>query len=112
VTRVLSIVDACWIACGVSRLSIIHRDLKPANVFLTNAGEVKVLDFGVAQMRSATAERTAAGTALGTPAYMSPEQAMGLVISSTGARSVSVGDDARADDGQRLNNGRTDQRRW
>jgi serine/threonine protein kinase len=67
----------CLVACHA--MQVIHRDLKPANIFVTHAGVTKVLDFGVAQMRSATAERTATGTALGTPAYMSPEQAMGLV---------------------------------
>ncbi len=59
-------------------MNVIHRDLKPANIFITNAGVVKLLDFGVAQLREAGAgEMTRAGTALGTPSYMSPEQAMG-----------------------------------
>jgi len=58
-------------------LQIIHRDLKPANIFITQSGVVKLLDFGVAQLREAGREITRAGTALGTPSYMSPEQAMG-----------------------------------
>jgi len=57
---------------------IIHRDLKPANVFVTNERMVKVLDFGIAQLREGQTEHTRAGTTLGTPAYMSPEQARGL----------------------------------
>ena len=59
---------------------VVLRDLKPENVFLTRAGQVKVLDFGIARLRevsrSSTATRT--GTAMGTPAFMPPEQARGL----------------------------------
>jgi eukaryotic-like serine/threonine-protein kinase len=112
VTEVLAITEAvldCLAACHA--IGVIHRDLKPANIFLTNDGVVKVLDFGVAQFRSATAERTAMGTALGTPAYMSPEQAMGLVDQLDGRADIfSVGAMMHAlITGQRINNGRTEQ---
>ncbi len=98
----------CLVACHA--LSVIHRDLKPANIFVTHAGVTKVLDFGVAQMRSATSERTATGTALGTPAYMSPEQAMGLVDQLDGRADLfSVGAMIHAlVTGKRINNGRTE----
>jgi serine/threonine-protein kinase len=59
--------------------AIVHRDIKPENVFLTTAGEVRVLDFGIARVRelSAGAGVTQTGAAMGTPSFMPPEQARG-----------------------------------
>ena len=59
---------------------IIHRDLKPANILMTLDGVPKITDFGLAkQLEEAAGSQTQSGTIMGTPSYMSPEQARGEV---------------------------------
>jgi serine/threonine-protein kinase len=57
---------------------VVHRDIKPANIILLKDGTVKVADFGIARVESSNL--TQAGSVLGTPSYMSPEQFMGQTV--------------------------------
>jgi non-specific serine/threonine protein kinase len=73
---------AIQITQGLARAhesNIIHRDLKPANIIITDHGEVKIVDFGLAKLAGQT-KLTKEGTTLGTVAYMSPEQSRGEAV--------------------------------
>ncbi|KAB2973785.1 serine/threonine protein kinase [Streptomyces sp. SS1-1] len=60
---------------------IVHRDIKPANVIITNNGAVKVMDFGIARaLHGAQSTMTQTGMVMGTPQYLSPEQALGKAV--------------------------------
>ena len=59
--------------------NVIHRDLKPANILMTKDGVPKITDFGLAKHLAAEDGQTLSGTVMGTPSYMPPEQACGLI---------------------------------
>ena len=72
------------VLADVHRVDIVHRDIKPGNVMIADGGLVKVLDFGIAILRGAGAlpRLTQVDRTVGTPAYMSPEQCLGQVVTS------------------------------
>ena len=79
VKRVLELVSAVAEALQYAHSNgVVHRDIKPDNIILLENGKVKVADFGIARVISAS--RTQTGVILGTPSYMSPEQAEGLRV--------------------------------
>jgi serine/threonine-protein kinase len=82
----LSATEAIGLGCQVLQAletahsaGVVHRDIKPQNLMLTSGGVLKVMDFGIAKL-PASGTRTRIGTYLGTPEYMSPEQAKGETV--------------------------------
>lgn len=74
-TPVLSALHAAHLA------GVVHRDIKPDNILFTESGRPKLTDFGIAHMRD-SGSRTRTGVMLGTPYYMSPEQAQGRPVTA------------------------------
>ena len=62
--------DYAW-----KRVKLIHRDIKPANIFIAHSGDVKLGDLGLAKIADASTEFTRTGTVMGSPNFISPEQA-------------------------------------
>ena len=75
------VLQACQGVAAAHRAGIVHRDLNPQNLFICRREDgtdlVKVLDFGIAKLETLQSAETRTGTVLGTPAYLSPEQARG-----------------------------------
>jgi len=74
-------IEICAALKHAHDMGIIHRDLKPANVMLTETGQVKLTDFGIAKLFGSS-DATAVGSVLGTADFMPPEQAEGKVVTN------------------------------
>lgn len=83
--KALGLEDRCRVLIRVARAlqyaheqQVVHRDVKPSNIFMTRAGGVRLLDFGISRLADTRITKT--GYIVGTPQYMSPEQISGLKI--------------------------------
>ena len=80
VTEAVSIVERVADALSFAHdRGVVHRDIKPPNIMLVGGGRVKIMDFGIARMRSSDL-KTQTGLMMGTPRYMSPEQVAGRPV--------------------------------
>jgi serine/threonine protein kinase len=71
------LLEVCYGLESAHSHDTVHRDIKPGNIIFTNQGGIKIADFGLAKKSDATSMITQEGKVIGTPAYMSPEQAAG-----------------------------------
>ncbi|HLU48149.1 MAG TPA: serine/threonine-protein kinase [Planctomycetota bacterium] len=82
------LVPVCRAVHEAHRLGLLHRDLKPANILIDREGRPYVVDFGLAKRAEASHGITQPGAMIGTPLYMSPEQATGKAVALTPASDV------------------------
>ncbi|MBA3957803.1 MAG: protein kinase [Parachlamydiaceae bacterium] len=68
------IIDIAYALCHLHSHGVVHRDLKPENILITESGEIKVIDFGIAQVLTEGDTSHGQHQLIGTPVYMSPEQ--------------------------------------
>ncbi len=77
---VIWMMECCGALEAAREAGVIHRDLKPANILLDDTGGIRIVDFGLAKSMASSKHLTAAAMVVGTPHYMSPEQAKGLEL--------------------------------
>src|SRR5258708_29656243 len=80
--KIALFVKVCAAVGYLHRNLVVHRDLKPANILVTDDGEPKLLDFGIAKMLDFTADATMTGMRMLTPDYASPEQMTGQPVTT------------------------------
>lgn len=77
--RALEVIrDACRGLTAIHQVGLVHRDIKPANIFISEDGSAKLADLGLARSEAGEDRMTQTGATVGTPAFMSPEQAEGV----------------------------------
>jgi serine/threonine protein kinase len=85
------VLQVAYALCHLHTHGVVHRDLKPENILITEDGEIKVIDFGIAGLHEEPQERTVGGGFMGTPSYMSPEQKENPQNASFGSDIYSLG---------------------
>jgi serine/threonine-protein kinase len=90
--RAVELIDTAAAALGIAHArGIVHRDVKPDNMMLTQAGEFKLVDLGLAKCLDSDGSHTETGQSMGTPHYISPEQVLGAKIIDQRADIYSLG---------------------